>query len=153
MGDILLSEIRNWSILHFTKIWLVFWFKFGGPFLTVIYRFFLFFFVPQQNWGFLTVLTGFSAQSIYIPTLVTFWNITLTALPPICIGIWETDISEYHISLVISQHEISLWEINSYPFFCGEKKKYPETYKDCKRVPYFTIWNLIRWLLSALWVK
>lgn len=41
-------------------------------------------------------------QTIYDDWVMTFFNITITALPPLAIGVFETDIPDYLIMKVVT---------------------------------------------------
>jgi len=70
---------------------------------------------------------GFSARGIYDDWIMTFFNITITALPPLAIGVFEMDVRDEII------------------------KEHPETYKRCQENHIFTVKTLFFWLLSAVY--
>mmetsp|Transcript_23132 Transcript_23132/g.57897 ORF Transcript_23132/g.57897 Transcript_23132/m.57897 type:complete len:1024 (+) Transcript_23132:91-3162(+) len=72
-----------------------------------------------------SIFCGASAQPIYDDWLMTFFNITITSLPPFAVGMFEKDISEE----IIERH--------------------PESYQRTQRNTVFTMTTLALWMASA----
>jgi len=70
---------------------------------------------------------GCSGQSLYDDWVMTFFNIYITALPPLMIGCFEKDISDKLIA------------------------KYPKTYYHVQRNKIFTLKSLCIWMSSAMY--
>eukprot|EP01087_Luapelamoeba_hula_P011161 TRINITY_DN3003_c0_g1_i1.p1 TRINITY_DN3003_c0_g1~~TRINITY_DN3003_c0_g1_i1.p1 ORF type:complete len:1289 (-),score=252.87 TRINITY_DN3003_c0_g1_i1:164-4030(-) len=70
---------------------------------------------------------GFSGQTLYDDWIMTFFNITITAAPPLAVGVYEIDIYEHIID------------------------KHPELYARTQKNEIFTLKSLSIWMLSALY--
>lgn len=90
--------------------------------MTSLYKNMAFFF-PQFWFAF---FSGYSSQTTYDDWIITFYNITLTSLPPLFLAFFEKDISENVIA------------------------KTPEAFRWIQSGKVFTMFVLTRWLLSAL---
>src|SRR3989338_159507 len=81
-------------------------------------------FLAQLWFGF---YCGFSAQSIFDDWLMTLYNIMITALPPLAVGIFEKDISERMLL------------------------RYPQLYNRTQSGTMFTMFTMAGWILAGLY--
>ncbi|KAL6070245.1 Phospholipid-transporting ATPase [Balamuthia mandrillaris] len=100
------SLLRNALLVHYS------FYKNAATFLVLIW------------FGF---FSGFSAQTLYDDWIMTFFNITITSLPPLVIGVYEIDIKDTII------------------------EQYPQAYRRTQKGNIFTLSTLGLWLLSALY--
>jgi len=76
-----------------------------------------------------SLFSAASAQTLYDDYMMTFFNITVTSLPPFLYAIFEKDVEEDII------------------------QKFPEVYRRLQKGDAFTVKSLMHWLWSALWVS
>eukprot|EP01088_Endostelium_zonatum_P010647 TRINITY_DN2416_c1_g1_i1.p1 TRINITY_DN2416_c1_g1~~TRINITY_DN2416_c1_g1_i1.p1 ORF type:complete len:1272 (-),score=336.31 TRINITY_DN2416_c1_g1_i1:51-3866(-) len=72
-------------------------------------------------------LCGFSGQTLYDDIIMTCFNITITAAPPLIVGTFEKDVDDEVL------------------------EKNPELYERTQSGQVFTGWTLGKWLVSGLW--